>query len=359
MADGPRRVAADALRRYAAAVLEAGGMGATHAAAEAAALVWANQRGVDTHGVIRLPRYLEMFELGESNPRPDIRAITDLPSVTVIDADRGFGPLVLPDAMDRAIAKARTAGFAWTLVRRVAHSGAIGLFARRAAEANMVGLAMSCGVPTQMGYPGARGPVLPTSPLAIAVPVEGRAPLVLDMASAVVSAGKLKEYKLTGEALQRGWAIDAEGRPTTDPAMAVVPLPLGGHKGAGLAMMIECMAGLMLGNPTITPAITGVEGGNMHNQNALVGAIDPAVFGDAVEYRRNTAALVAAIKALPHAEGVNEITVPGERGDRVYASRAKAGIPIPPPIWKQMEALAARLGVPMPETLAASQGRTA
>ncbi len=352
MADGPKRVSAEALRRYAAAVLEAGGMGQDHAQAEAEALVWANLRGVDTHGVIRLPRYLEMFEQGESNPRPDIKVIAELPAVTVIDGDRGFGPLVLPGAMDRAIRKARTTGFAWTLVRRVAHSGAIGLFVRRAAEANMVGIAMTCGVPTQMGYPGAKGAVLPTAPLAIAVPVEGAAPLVLDMASAVVAGGKLKEYRLTGAALEPGWAIDDEGRPTTDPKEAAVPLPLGGYKGAGLAMMIECLAGLMVGNPTITPAITGVEGGNMHNQNALVGAIDPALFGDAHDYRRNTAALAAAIKALPRAQGVDEITLPGERGDRVFARRSKEGIPIPPAIWKQMTELTQRLGVEMPETLA-------
>ncbi len=352
MADGPKRVSAEALRRYAAAVLEAGGMAPAHAEAEAEALVWANLRGVDTHGVIRLPRYLEMFEQGESNPRPDIKVVADLPAVTVIDGDRGFGPLVLPGAMDRAIRKARTTGFAWTLIRRVAHSGAIGLYVRRAADENMVGIAMTCGVPTQMGYPGAKGAVLPTAPLAIAVPVEGGAPLVLDMASAVVAGGKLKEYRLTGEALAPGWAIDDEGRPTTDPKEAAVPLPLGGHKGAGLAMMIECLSGLMVGNPTITPAITGVEGGNMHNQNALVGAIDPAMFGDAAEYRRNAAALVGAIKALPRAAGVDEITVPGERGDRVFARRSKAGIPIPAAIWKQMDTLAAKLGVEMPATMA-------
>src|SRR6185503_17294054 len=133
---------------------------------------------------------------------------------------------------------------------------------------------------------------------------------------------------ITGEQLEPGWAIDADGNPTTDPKTATVPLPLGGFKGAGLALAIECMAGLMVGNPTITPSITGKPGGNMHNQNALVGAIDPAVFGDAAEYKKNTAALVAAIKVLPKSAVTTKITVPGERGDAVYAERGKAGIPI-------------------------------
>jgi ureidoglycolate dehydrogenase (NAD+) len=352
MAEGEVLVAAEELRRYATDVLVAGGMMPEGAAAEAAALVWANQRGIDTHGVIRLERYLEMFAQGESNPRPKVTVISDTPAVCVLDGDKGFGPLVLPEAMDRAIEKARALGFGWCLVRRSAHAGAIGMFVRRAAERGFVGVAMTCGVPTQMGYPGAKGvAALPTAPLAIAVPVEGRPPLVLDMASAVVAGGNLRERRVTGEPLEPGWAIDAEGRPTTDPKKAAVPLPLGGYKGAGLAMMIECMAGLMVGNPTITPAITGVPGGNLHNQNALVGALDPAVFGDAAEYKRNTAALVAAIKALPKGAGTEEITVPGERGDRVFEERGKHGIPIAPAIWKQMQKVAASLGVAMPTVL--------
>jgi ureidoglycolate dehydrogenase (NAD+) len=339
-----------ALERFATDILVAAGMTPDGAATLAASLVAANQRGVDTHGVIRLPRYLEMFQQGESNPRPNVRVVSDAPAVAVLDGDKGFGPLVLPGAMDRAIDKARKMGLGWCLVRRVAHGGAIGVYVRRAADQGLVGIAMSCGVPAQMGYPGAKGvAALPTAPLAIAVPVAGRAPMVLDMASAVVAGGNLRERRVTGEPLEPGWAVDAEGRPTTDPKKAAVPLPLGGYKGAGLAMMIECMAGLMVGNPTITPAITGVPGGNLHNQNALVGAIDPAAFGDAETYKANTAALVAAIKALPKAAGETEITVPGERGDAVFEERGHTGIPIPPAIWKQLSDLAAPLGVKMPE----------
>jgi ureidoglycolate dehydrogenase (NAD+) len=352
MAEEEVMVAPEELRRFAADVLVAGGMTREGAATEAAALVWANQRGVDTHGVIRLERYLEMFAQDESNPQPKITVISDTPAVCVLDADKGFGPLVLPQAMDRAIAKARTVGFGWCLVRRSAHAGAIGMFVRRAAEQGFVGIAMTCGVPTQMGYPGAKGvAALPTAPLAIAVPVEGHAPLVLDMASAVVAGGNLRERRVTGEPLEPGWAIDADGNPTTDPKKATVPLPLGGFKGAGLAMAIECMAGLMVGNPTITPAITGKPGGNMHNQNALVGAIDPAVFGDAAEYKKNTAALIDAVKALPKGAGTTEITVPGERGDAVYEERGRTGIPVAAAIWKQMEKVAKPLGVAMPSPL--------
>ena len=351
MAEGEVRVAPEELRRFAADVLVAGGMTHAGAAMEAAALVWANQRGVDTHGVIRLERYLEMFSQGESNPRPKVTVISDTPAVCVLDGDRGFGPLILPEAIDRAVAKAKQNGMGWCMVRRSAHAGAIGMFTREIAARNLVGILMTCGVPTQMGYPGAKGiPTLPTAPLSIAVPVEGRAPLVLDMASAVVAGGNLRERRVTGEPLEAGWATDEEGRPTTDPKKATVPLPLGGYKGAGLSLVFECMMGLMLGNPTITPAITGVPGGNRHNQNALVGAIDPAVFGDAEDYKRHTAALVAAVKALPKGAGTTEITVPGERGDAVYEERGRSGIPIPAAIWKQLEKVAKPLGVKMPKT---------
>jgi len=352
MAKGEVLVTPEELRRYAAAVLQAGGMTAEGAAVEAEALVWANQRGVDTHGVIRLERYLEMFAQDESNPRPNVTVVSDTPAVAVLDGDRGFGPLVMPPAIDRAVEKAKALGFGWCLVRRSAHAGAIGMFTRRIVERNLIGIVMTCGVPTQMGYPGAKGiPTLPTAPLSIAVPVEGRAPLVLDMASAVVAGGNLRERRVTGEPLEPGWATDEEGRPTTDPKKATVPLPLGGYKGAGLSLVFECMMGLLLGNPTIVPAITGVPGGNRHNQNALVGAIDPAVFGDATAYKHRTAELVAAVKALPKGAGTDEITVPGERGDAVFEKRGRHGIPIAPAIWNQMEKVAAPLGVKMPKTL--------
>jgi ureidoglycolate dehydrogenase (NAD+) len=345
---GDIRVRGEALAAFARALFEAAGVPAHDAAAVAGVLLWANLRGVDSHGVLRVPRYLRWLKDGVVNPRPDLRVVRETPAALVIDGDRCFGPVGLRFAMTRAMEKAGEAGIGWAMLRRSTHAGAIGYYPLMAARAGMAGLCIGGSIPN-MAWHGARAAGVATSPVAIAVPGRDHPPLMLDMATAVAAIGKLLYYRDAGLPLPAGWALDAAGAPTTDPAAAAIPMPLGGPKGAGLALMFECLTSLMAGAPLLEPRLAGRTRG--HAQAGLAVAIDIARFTDPDDYRRNVDALVAAIKALPRAGGVDEILVPGEHGDAIARRRTETGIPLPAGTWDRLAGAAAELGVALPERL--------
>ena len=345
-----RRVDAGDLEAFITAVFVAAGTSRDDARLIAEVLVWANLRGVDSHGALRVPGYLRRIRTGEFNPRPEIRVVADMPAAAVIDADQAYGPVGMTRAMDIAMDKARACGIGAAFVRRITHMAAIGHYALRAAAADMLGVVIGTSRPN-MAYHGARAAGVATSPIAIAAPGMDHAPLMLDMATAVASVGKLMLARDSGRALEPGWALDRSGTPTTDPAQGVLPMPMGGPKGAGLSLMFECLTGLLVGNPLIAPAI-GPAKETAHSQNALVLAIDIAAFSDPARYRKDVDALIAALKTLPRAEGHDEILVPGERGDRVLAERRRDGIPLPAGTWDRLQEDADRMGVAMPRVRA-------
>ncbi|HZR68517.1 MAG TPA: Ldh family oxidoreductase [Burkholderiales bacterium] len=343
-----RVVSADALRDFAAAVLARAGLSAPHAAAVADALAWANLRGVDTHGVTRLPRYVDLLQAGDMNPKPALRVVGETAAAVVIDADRAPGPIAMTEAMAGATRKARAAGIGLGLARATTHTAALGYYTIAAAREGMAAIALAASWPN-MAYHGARAAGVSTSPISIAVP-GGREPLVLDMGTGVVSVGRLTQARKSGTPIPEGWALDAEGRPTTDPQKAELPLPMAGAKGSGLALMIECLTSLVVANPLVSEFLEETPLGLRHRQNGLAIAIDVSRFGDPAAFRREVERTVRAVKALPRADGVDEILVPGERGARAYAQRTRDGVPIPPPVWKELAALAERLGVAMMTT---------
>jgi LDH2 family malate/lactate/ureidoglycolate dehydrogenase len=350
MNDSSVRVDGDALRAFAREIFMRANMPPDHAETVADILVWANLRGVDGHGVLRLPRYLYLIGLGLMNPRPEMREIHETPASVVIEADRALGPVALGLGMARAIDKARTAGLGLGLVRNTTHGGAVGYFVQQAVRENMVGIVTTTSLPN-MAYHGARAPGVATSPLAIGVPGGNHAPLVLDMATAVASFGKLAQARHAGATLPEGWALTGDGEPTTDPNQAAIPMPLGGPKGAGLALMFECITSLLVGNPLVEAELTGAEGERRHNQNGFMLAIDIAAFIDVETYGASLDRMVDLIKALPKAPDTDEILVPGERGDRVLEERSRSGIPLAPGTWRALGESAASLGVDMPATV--------
>jgi ureidoglycolate dehydrogenase (NAD+) len=186
-----------------------------------------------------------------------------------------------------------------------------------------------------------------TNPISIAVPGGDRGPLVLDMATSVISAGGLAQARMAGQPIAPGLAIDEHGVPTTDPNAAKLPLPLGGPKGSGLSLMIECLTSLVVSNGILAEALSGSADGRRHKQNGLVLALDVARFSDPVLFRAEVDRLVAAVKALPRAPGVAEILVPGERGERTFERRSREGIPIPAVTRTELSRVAGRLGVSM------------
>ena len=350
MNDGPKRVDANALRDFTRDVLMRADMPADDAETVADILVWANLRGVDGHGVLRLPRYLYLIGIGLMNPRPDIRETRETPASVVIEADRALGPVAFGRGMARAIDKARAAGIGLGLVRNSTHSGAVGYYVLQAVRENMIGIVTTTSLPN-MAYHGASAAGVATSPIAIGVPGGAHTPLVLDMATAVASFGKLAQARHAGVPIPEGWALTAAGEPTTDPNRAAIPLPIGGPKGAGLSLMFECITGLLVGNPLVEAELTGAEGERRHNQNGMLIAIDIAQFIDVAAYGASLDRMVELIKALPKAPDTDEILVPGERGDRVLEERARDGIPLNAGTWRALGEAADQVGVALPATL--------
>lgn len=350
MTDEPRIVSEASLERFAAALFAAKGMPADDAALVARVLIWANLRGVDSHGVLRIPGYLARVDNGVNNCRPNMTIVTDTPAAAVLDADHGFGQVALDRAMKIAMEKASAAGIGLCLIRRSTHMGAVGYFTLEAAAEGMAGIAVAVSRPN-MAYHGARSAGISTSPIAISVPGASHAPLMLDMATATQSMGKIALARDSGQALGAGWAVDADGNPTTDPHKASIPTSLGGPKGSGLSLMFECLTSLMVANPLISPFLEGVADGHVHMQNGLAIAIDIGRFTDVGAYAREVDRLSEAVKALPRVNTEEEILVPGERGDRELERRRTAGIPLPDGTWKRLAAVAGRLGIAMPDTL--------
>jgi LDH2 family malate/lactate/ureidoglycolate dehydrogenase len=340
-------VAADALTRLTRAIFARAGLPEADAARVADVLVWADLRGMDSHGVLRVPRYVEMIGVGDLNPTPRITTRTDTPAAIVLEADRAAGPVAMSAAMEAAVAKARQAGVGLALVRSTTHTAALGYYTLAAAREGMAAIALSGSGPN-MAYHGAGAAGVSTAPISIAVPGGELGPLVLDMGTGLISMGKLMHARMTGGRIPEGWALDGQGRPTTDGQAARLPLPLGGPKGSGLSLMIECITSLVVGNPLLAEALERTPAGRRHRQNGLALAIDLARFGDPAAFRREVDRVVTAIKALPRAPEVLEILMPGERGHRTFTQRSREGIPLPRPIFDELSAVAKQLGVAMP-----------
>jgi ureidoglycolate dehydrogenase (NAD+) len=338
-------IGADALKAFTVDILAAAGCGPASAESWADMLIWANLRGADSHGVLRLPRYLEYIEDGTVVPNGEPRIERQSGALVVLDAARAPGSVGMNRAMDEAIAVARTQHVGWCSARNVTHSGAIGYYAQRAAEAGMAGIVMVASMPF-MAYHGARENGMSTNPIAIAVPGGATGPIVLDMSTSTVANGKIMAARDAGTDIPLGWGLDAEGRDTTDPNKVKTLLPLGGPKGSGLSFMFECLASLMIGNPVIAPSLEGKL--QQHTINAICMAVDVEAVGNLAQFREMIDTLVADIKALPKADGFEEILMPGERGTRVMAERLANGIPVPAGTRRRLIELAGKLGVAVP-----------
>jgi ureidoglycolate dehydrogenase (NAD+) len=335
------------LERFAAALLEARGVAASMAQEWAKSLVWANLRGVDSHGVLRIPIYLERLKRGEMNPTPDMRVERRAGAITVLDADLAPGAVAMTRAMDEAIARAHEVHVGWCTARNITHSGAVGYFALQAANAGMAGIVMSASGP-MMAYQGARVSGVSTNPIAIAFPAKNRRPYVLDMSTSTVAMGKIMTARDAGRDIPSGWGLDAQGRSTTDPRQVATLTPLGGAKGSGLSFMIECLCSIAAMNPIIAPALAS--GGTLDAPylNGLAIAIDLAALGDSDAMLAEADRLGKEIAALPPEQGVERIYLPGERGDAVMEQRLRDGIPLPQGTWSRLVAGAKALGVKVP-----------
>jgi LDH2 family malate/lactate/ureidoglycolate dehydrogenase len=314
---------------FAERLLVAHGVPAADARVTSECLVSADLRGVDTHGMMRLPGYLDRVRRGLINPRPRIEVRKVAAAVVAVDGENGLGQVVSTRAMAEAVSLARISGLAMAGVRRSTHFGMAASYVLQAIQAGCVGMVFT-NASASMPPWGGRQPILGTSPLAVGAPCGSLGNFVLDMSSAVAARGKIRKALRRGEKIPEGYALDAAGRATTDPARALegVILPVGGPKGSGLAMMMDILGGVLTG-----AAYAGDVGDQAkqfdrpQNVGHLFLAMRPDLFVTLEEYKTRMDTLVGRIHDCPPAEGFCEVLIAGEIEAREEAERRKGGIP--------------------------------
>ena len=342
----PIRVQAQPLQEFVQALFAQAGLSADAAASVARALVWADLRGIDTHGISRIGSYMALLDKGVMKAQPTWRVLHDTPAVQVFDADASAGAPAMDHAVEQAALKARALGLGLVMVRGTTHTGALGCFTQALARQGMVGVALAASIPL-MAYHGAKAAGVSTAPLSIAVPGPDDEPMILDMASGAISMGQLRAAKQSNTPLAEGVALDAQGEVTTDAQQASIVLPMAGPKGSGLALMFELLCSLVVGNPIIADYFSDKPAGRRHRQNAWVLAVDVARFGDLAHYQQEVARTVAAIAGLPSREPQG-VRMPGERGRLSLQRRLREGIPVPPAVARELADLPRPGGLALP-----------
>jgi LDH2 family malate/lactate/ureidoglycolate dehydrogenase len=336
------------LRTFATGVFEKLQVPREDAAILADTLVTANLRGVDTHGVMRIPFYANKVRDGGIQPRVDTTPIRETLATALLDGRNGIGQVISYRAMETAVRKAREAGVAFTTVRNSNHFGAGAYYSMMALPHNMVGIALSNASP-RLAPTGGVDRLFGNNPWSIAVPAGQRLPVVLDMANSVVAAGKIRVYQKDGKQIPEGWALDREGVPTTDPQAALdgILLAVGGYKGYGITLMMDLLSGV-LANSKYGPRVRGMEvsdepAGTSHSFIAL----DISAFDDAADFKRRMDVYIDEIKGSRKAKGSETIYLPGELEYLRERERRERGIPVQPKVVEELRAISQEHGVPL------------
>jgi len=316
-------------------------------------LVRSDLRGVETHGVTRLPIYIQRLQKGFVRKESKITVVKEKGSTAFLDAHGSMGHLSAFRGMGKAIQKAEEHGIGWVSVKDSGHFGVAGLFPMMALKKDFIGYVVSNSAPMMFPW-GGKQRIVGNNPLAYAFPADQCLPVVLDFSLSVVSSGKLILCRKKGERIPLGWAVDKEGVPTEDPyegyegggALA----PVGGHKGYGLVLAHEMLTAVLTGGKwtkTIKSLYeedpSGIQG-TCHSFMAL----DPDCFVAREEFKKNMDAYIKSIKGSAKAKGTAEILVPGEPEHRTEARLLKEGIPLPPNTVKDLVALAEALKIAHP-----------
>ena len=346
----PVHVAPARLADQIARVLTSWGMPRDHVETTVERMMYADLRGIDSHGSSMLPFYQSLWLDGVLNPNPTITVVQQTASTALMDGGGGLGHVVAGLAMARAIDMARAGGVGVVAVRNSGHFGAAGAYAAMAAERGMIGLT-TCSTPTPAVVPTfGRDPRLGTNPLSVAAPASRQPPFLLDMATSTVSRGKLLDRWRRGRGIPRGWALDADGAPVTSghAALALRRLtPLGGtpdggsHKGYGLATAVEILSSVLpgLGDERTTDG-----------RRARVGhfclALDPARFGTLDGFPPRMDALIASLRDTPPVTPGQPVLVAGDPERTALAERTANGIPLTKAAFEDLRAVARASRVP-------------
>jgi LDH2 family malate/lactate/ureidoglycolate dehydrogenase len=342
-------VAAPRLAAFVARALERVGVPASEAQVVADTLVEADLRGVHSHGVMRLPVYVKRLQAGLVRAEASLAVTAEGPALAVIDARNSLGQVASVRAMDLAIEKARRSGVGVVGVCHSTHFGAAAYYALRAAARQMIGMAMTNTLPLMPPVGGA-AKVVGNNPVAYAVPAGRERPVVLDIATSVVAHGKVQRARGRGEPVPLGWGVNRQGLPTDRPEEIMdggMLLPVGGHKGFGLAMIFDLLCGPLVGAGW-SGRIAGLalpEHARPQDVGHLFVALDVAQFRPLPEFLAEVDAYIQAVHTTPRAPGVEKIYVPGEIEFETAEVRRRTGIPLDPNVAADLDRLAQELSL--------------
>jgi len=293
-------------------------------------LLRADLRGVDTHGIQRLLMYIPRIKKGLMNPKPQIEVHSLAPAVKVVSGDNGLGPVVATRGMKEAIGLGKEFGISFVGARDSHHFGAAAPYALMACREKMIGIVGTNAFPSMAPWGGLRN-LLGNNPLAIGVPCEGNPPFILDIAMSVSSRGRMREMAEKGEKMPEGWAVDAQGRPTTDPLEGLkgLVLPMGLHKGYGLALAIDILSGVLTGAGFSSGVKSLVQQWEepQHIGHFLI-VIDPTRFMPWEIFSDRMKQFCDSMRTVPSIDPGRPILIPGEPEARTEEKRQKNGIPI-------------------------------
>jgi uncharacterized oxidoreductase len=342
-------VQADFLQKVITAIFRAAGVPEAEAEIVAEHLLDAEACGVVSHGIIRVPQYVQALADGQIVPDAKLSILAETTATAVLDGQHGFGQVMAQRAMDWALDRAEQAGVCAVTLCNCGHTGRLGSYTERATRRGLAALMMvNTGGHGQWVAPfGGTAGRLATNPISIGLPTDGDAPLVLDMATSIVPEGKIRAAQAAGRQIPEGWIIDHQGRPARDPAALYGPprgalLPFGGHKGFGLALLIDALAGGLSGAGCCTDANMPMAG---KTDGVFLVALKIAAFCPLFGFQGTVRGLVQHVKSSPAAPGLTEVLVPGELEGRTRRNRLREGIPIESATWGALQEIGGRFHV--------------
>ena len=338
-----------ALHRFATMAFERAGLSEADARTGADVLATTDAWGIFTHGTKNVRGYLRRLKAGglRATGKPHLAA--EGPGWGIVDGDSALGMVTSVFAVQTAIAKARACGIAYVSVRNSCHFGAAGYYAWLAAREGLIGLSMANDIPS-VAAPGSRGAITGSNPISYAVPAGRHPPLLLDMSTATVAGGKVYAARTRGERIPNTWLIGADGKPTTDPSgyPDVGALqPAAGHKGYGIALLIEALSGILSGAAFTWRVGTWMwdDGSQPTHHGGAFLAIDTNAIMPAPEFARRMEALVDEIHAAPRADGIERLYLPGEMEWERYDRAMKDGIQLPMDVLASLQEAAKMTGL--------------
>jgi uncharacterized oxidoreductase len=307
-------------------------------------LIGANLAGHDSHGIIQTIAYVDRIRKGQLKPGAQIEVLAESPATARINGNWGFGYVVTSKAVQMAAEKAKKNNVAAISILQQGHIGRLADYTCALAKEGMIGqITADSGRTAKAVAPfGGRVPCLGTNPISIAIPSNQEGPVFIDMATSTVASGKINVAKSRGEQVPEGWLLDKDGNPTTDPNDFAAIMPLGGeqgHKGYGLAFMIEVFAGLLTGIGF------GVDPAGWHNDGCLLLAINVEAFRPLDEFKAELDDMIRQVKSTPPLQGVKEVMYPGEPEWRTAQRKAKEGIFIEDATWAALQDMMQELDV--------------